>query len=108
MRRILVEKARRKRRIKHGAGMRRAPLDNVGSEDVDSQLDLIALDEALAKLADEAPEKAEVVRLRFFAGLSHGEVAEILGVSVITVKRHWRYARVWLHRQMEGSNLADR
>ena len=49
------------------------------------------------------PEKAEVVQLRFFAGLSHEEVAEILGVSTITVKRHWRYARVWLLRRMEGT-----
>jgi len=103
MRRILVEKARRKQRLKHGGEARRVPLDDVEIESAASQLDLLALDEALARLADEAPEKAEVVQLRFFAGLSHEEVAEILGVSTITVKRHWRYARVWLLRQMEGS-----
>ena len=102
MRRILVEKARRKQRLKHGGAVRRVPLDEVEIESAASQLDLLALDEALARLADEAPEKAEVVQLRFFAGLSHEEVAEILGVSTITVKRHWRYARVWLLRQMES------
>jgi RNA polymerase sigma factor (TIGR02999 family) len=103
MRRILVEKARRKRRLKHGGEAVRVPLDDVEIVSSASQLNLLALDEALSKLADEAPEKAEVVQLRFFAGLGHEEVAEILGVSTITVKRHWRYARVWLLRQMEGS-----
>lgn len=102
MRRILVEKARRKGRLKRGGNLDRVPLDQVEIEVETSQLDLLALDEALAKLASESPERAEIVRLRFFAGLSHEEVAELLGVSVVTVKRHWRYARVWLLRQMEG------
>ena len=62
----------------------------------------LALDEALTELAKEAPEQAQVIELRFFVGLTHEEVAEILGVSVITVKRYWRYARVWLQRRMEG------
>ena len=82
--------------------MRRAPLDDVEMAAAASQLDLLGLDEALTRLAEEAPEKAEVVQLRFFAGLSHEEVAKILDVSTITVKRHWRYARAWLLRQMEG------
>jgi RNA polymerase sigma factor (TIGR02999 family) len=102
MRRILVEKARRKGRLKRGGNLDRVPLDQVEIKVETSQLDLLALDEALAKLASESPERAEIVRLRFFAGLSHEEVAELLGVSVVTVKRHWRYARVWLLRQMEG------
>ena len=67
-----------------------------------SRLDLIALDEAVGKLMAESPEKAEIVQLRFFAGLSHEEIAQILGVSAITIKRHWRYARVWLLRHMKG------
>ena len=100
MRRILVESARRKRRLKRGGGLRRTPLDDVEIECPASQIDLLALSEALDKLACEAPEKAEVVQLRFFVGLSHEEVAAILGISTITAKRHWRYARVWLHRQM--------
>jgi len=58
------------------------------------------LDEAVTQLAREDPGKAELVKLRFFAGLSREEAAEVLGVSAVTVKRHWRYARVWLHRQM--------
>ena len=101
MRRILVEKARRKGRLKRGGDLNRAPLDDVEIEIAASQLDLLALDEALGRLASESPDKAEIVQLRFFAGLSHEEVAEILGVSAITIKRHWRYARVWLLRQME-------
>ena len=65
------------------------------------RLDLIALNEALERLAVEAPEKAEIVQLKYFAGLTHDEIAELLGVAPITVKRHWRFARAWLLRQME-------
>ena len=101
MKRILVEKARRKQRRKHGGGLHRTPLDEIEIESPASPLDLLALDEALAKLAQEDPEKAEVVQLRYFVGLSHEEVGDILGLSTVTVKRHWRYARVWLHRQMD-------
>jgi RNA polymerase sigma factor (TIGR02999 family) len=100
MRRILVESARRKKRLKRGGGLARDPLDDLAIESPASSLDLLALDEALTRLAQEDPEKAELVQLRFFAGLSHEEAAEVLGVSVVTVKRHWRYARVWLHRQI--------
>ena len=101
MRRILVENARRKKRHKHGGRMRRGPLEDLQIEAPASALDLLALDEALAKLAEHDPEKAEIVKLRYFAGLSHEEVAHVLGISTITAKRHWRYARVWLHRQVE-------
>ncbi|MBM4090720.1 MAG: hypothetical protein FJ276_15055 [Planctomycetes bacterium] len=75
-------------------------LDDVAIEAPASSLDLLALDEAVTQLAREDPGKAELVKLRFFAGLSREEAAEVLGVSAVTVKRHWRYARVWLHRQM--------
>ena len=102
MRRILVEKSRRKRRLKRGGEVNRVPLEDVEIEVEATQLDLLALDEALGKLAADSPEKAEIVQLRFFAGLSHEEVAALLGISIITVKRHWRYARVWLLRQMNG------
>ena len=104
MRRILVENARRKKQLKRGGGLHRTPLDDIEIESPASQLDLIALDEALKRLIDEDPKKAELVQLRFFAGLSHEEAADILGISTITAKRYWRYARVWLHRQMEGSD----
>jgi RNA polymerase sigma factor (TIGR02999 family) len=103
MRRILVENARRKKRLKRGGDKHRALLEEVEATATTSKLDVLALNEALGKLAVESPEKAEVVQLRFFCGLSYEEVAEILGVSTITVKRHWRYARVWLLRQMEGN-----
>jgi RNA polymerase sigma factor (TIGR02999 family) len=104
MRRILVESARRKQSLKRGAGVRRTTLDDVAVECEVPQDDLLALDEALAKLAKEDPQKAEVVRLRFFCGLSHEEAGEVLGVSAVTVKRHWRYARAWLHRQLHPSS----
>ncbi len=102
MRRILVENARRKHRRKHGGAMERELMRDVPVEQTSSALDLLALDEALARFRLEEPEKAEIVKLRYFAGLSHDEIAQILGVSTITVKRHWRYARAWLHRHMEG------
>ncbi len=104
MRRILVESARRKKSLKRGAGVRRTPLDDVAVECEVPQDDLLALDEALARLAKEDSQKAEVVRLRFFAGLSHEEAGEVLGVSAVTVKRHWRYARAWLHKQLHPSS----
>jgi len=103
MRRILVERARRKGCIKRGGDFHRVPLDQVVIETRGPQLDLVALDEALDALAAESPEKAEVVQLRYFAGLGQQEIAELLGVSTITVKRHWRYARAWLLRRIEGS-----
>ena len=87
--------------------MRRVSLDQVVLAGDTANLDLLALDEALAMLAREDSEKAEIVRLRFFAGLSHAEIARILGVSTITVKRHWRYARVWLHRQLEHNRTSS-
>jgi RNA polymerase sigma factor (TIGR02999 family) len=103
MRRILVERARRKGRLKRGGEQNRIPLGDVEIAIEGSRLDLLALDEALRNLAAESPDLAEIVQLRFFAGLSHEEIAEMLGVSTITVKRHWRYARVWLLQQMEGN-----
>ena len=107
MRRILVDRARRKGRIKRGRDFQRVPLDQVVIKTNRPQLDLLALDEALDAFAKESPEKAEVVQLRYFAGLGHEEIAELMGVSTITVKRHWRYARAWLLRRIEGNLSAD-
>jgi RNA polymerase sigma factor (TIGR02999 family) len=103
MRRILVENARRKRRRKHGGGLVRVDLDEA---DLACRLppeDLLALDEAMARLAAEDPLKARLVQLRFFAGLSLEEAAGVLGVSAVTAKRYWRYARAWLHRAVSGT-----
>jgi RNA polymerase sigma factor (TIGR02999 family) len=98
MRRILIESARRKKRLKHGAGFERVALDNIEIASQAPADDLLALDEAMTRLAAEDPVKARLVELRFFAGLSVEEAADVLGISAITAKRYWRYARAWLHR----------
>jgi RNA polymerase sigma factor (TIGR02999 family) len=95
MRRILVDSARRKGRPKHGGDRQQVDLDQALSV-ADPREDLVALDDALAKLAAQEPIKAEVVKLRYFAGLSVEETARCLGISPATVKRHWTVARAWL------------
>ena len=98
MRRILVERARRKGRRKRGGGWQRWDVQlgeaAVGGPDVD----LVAVDEALTELAREHPEKAELVKLRYFAGMTLAEAASALGISTATADRRWRYARAWLAR----------
>jgi RNA polymerase sigma factor (TIGR02999 family) len=103
MRRILIERARRKRRRIHGGGRQRRelPPDLVASPEPDE--DLLALDAALARLAERDPVKARLVELRYFAGLSGETAAEILGISARTADRYWVYARAWLRREMEGA-----
>jgi RNA polymerase sigma factor (TIGR02999 family) len=100
MRRILVEQARRKHRVRHGGGLHRIDLDSQiqSSSEVDDNL--LALDEALERLAAEEPEAAAVVKLRYFAGLTIEEAALALNISVRTVNRHWAYARAWLYQQL--------
>ena len=100
MRRILIDRARRRRRLKHGAGRQRVDLDGLELTLADPPDELCALDDALTKLADEHPEKARLVTLRYFGGLSHEEAAQALGISTSTADRHWAYARAWLYRQM--------
>lgn len=106
MRRILVEKARRKRRHKHGGGRCRVEFDEADCIGRMPPAELLALDEALTRLAAEDPVKARLVQLRFFAGLSHEEAARALGVSTVTAKRYWRYSRAWLHREVSGTSEA--
>jgi len=108
MRRILVDRARRNRRQKHGGDLDRVPLDDVPIESPADALDLLALDDALSRLAQEQPEHAEVVQLRYFAGLSHDEIADLLDVSVETVHRRWRFARAWLHRAIDGQGEPEK
>lgn len=102
MRRILIDTARRKNRQRHGGGMERTSWEGLelaaGMEDQQ----LLALDEALDHLAVHDPKKAEVVKLRFFAGLTNEQAAQALGISEPTVKRHWAYARAWLFRAMNS------
>jgi RNA polymerase sigma factor (TIGR02999 family) len=102
MRRILVENARRKRREKHGGGRQRVDLDERTMVGQMPPEDLLALDEALTKFAADEPVKARLVQLRFFAGLSLDEASQVLGVSAVTAKRYWRYAKAWLHREIAG------
>ena len=102
MRRILIERARRRRALKHGAGMERCDVD--GLEIAGPKLDddrLLAVHEALDRLAAEEPQKAELVKLRFFAGLTLGQTAEVLGLSERTAKRHWAYAKAWLFEAID-------
>jgi RNA polymerase sigma factor (TIGR02999 family) len=100
MRRILVENARRKKRLRHGGGLQRVDLAEV---DVPSPIpddELLALDEALNKLAQNNPDAVELVQLCFFAGLTQAEAAQQLGVSRATAERTWAFARAWLFREM--------
>lgn len=103
MRRILVEQARRKKSQKHGGQRRRVCLDEVATlaaEDENASEDLLALDKALALLEAEEPARAELVKLRYFAGLTLEQASESLGISVATAKRHWVYARAWLYGEI--------
>src|SRR5262249_22504507 len=102
MRRILVERARRKRSEKHGGLLRRHELEEVAIAAQSPTDDLLAIDEALTRLEAADPPKAELVKLRYFAGLSIEDAARALGISSATAKRHWAYARAWLFRQVEG------
>ena len=102
MRRILIDKARRKHRLRHGEGLVRVDLDKV---DVASNSDddtLLRVDAALEKLAQEEKVKAELVKLRFFIGLSIAEAGQNLGLSASTVKRYWAYARAWLYEELKN------
>jgi RNA polymerase sigma factor (TIGR02999 family) len=109
MRRILVDKARRKRTVKHGGGRARVDLDAAGSFADDSPSEeLLALDEAIDRLAALDPHKARLVKLRYFAGLTMREAAEALGVSIATAERHWTFARSWLYAELNDSDSTDR
>ena len=108
MRRILVEQARRKQRLKRGGERRRIPLESIELECELTPDELLALDEAIERLELEEPEKAKVVQLRFFVGMNHEEVANVLRISAVTARRHWRFARAWLRREMrEGPENED-
>ena len=104
MRRILIDNARRKNSLKHGGGNQKADIDNAELAIEEPSEDIIALDEALAKLAVEDPVKANLVKLRYFAGLTIEQAADILGISRATADRYWSYSRVWLfHETSKGA-----
>jgi RNA polymerase sigma factor (TIGR02999 family) len=98
MRRILIENARRKHRLKRGGQRQRIEIEDGEMSIEGPSHDLIAVDEALTKLAQTDKEKAELVKLRYFAGLTVEQAAEVLGISPTTAKREWAYARAWLYR----------
>jgi len=104
MRRILIDKARRKQRIKHGGVKERIELDGLEIAIEGPSTDIIALDEALSRLSDEDSVKADLVKLRYFAGLTLEQAAEMLDISRATAERYWSYARAWLfHEINKGS-----
>ena len=103
MRRILIDRARRKKTQRHGGGFERVSFDfedlNVAAPSADDQL--LAMNEALDKFAVEHPVQADLVKLRYFAGLTNEEVAEVLGVSLSTIKNYWAFSRAWLLNEIE-------
>ncbi len=100
LRRVLVDHARAHKRQKRGGGKPTIPLSDVTPLVPLPDLDLMALDEALKKLAEDEPREARIVEMRFFAGLTLEEIAVVLGVNEKTVRRHWNYAKAWLYREV--------
>jgi RNA polymerase sigma factor (TIGR02999 family) len=107
MRRILIDNARRKATARRGGAMRRQALDPDAAAIPEPREDLLALDEALDRLEAEDPLKANLVKLRYFVGLSLAEAAAALDLSERTAGRHWAYARAWLRRAVEGSQKKE-
>ncbi|MBM4024970.1 MAG: sigma-70 family RNA polymerase sigma factor [Planctomycetes bacterium] len=100
MRRIVVENARRKRRQKHGDGLKRVDFDKIEAAAEELPENVLALDEALARLSEEDPLAAELVKMRYFAGLTLAQTAQALGVSPRTADRCWAYAKAWLYHEI--------
>lgn len=103
MRRILIDRARRKHTQRHGGGYQRVDFEglNLAAPPVDDQL--LAVNEALDKFALEHPVQAELVKLKYFAGLTNEEVSEVMGISVSTAKNYWTFSRAWLLNEIEGA-----
>ncbi len=101
MRRILVENARRKRRVKHGGELQRVEMTTLDVATLSDEGHLLAVDEALDKLAERDPLGAQLIKLRFFAGLSNVEAARLLEIPERTAKRTWAYARAWLYEELK-------
>jgi RNA polymerase sigma factor (TIGR02999 family) len=107
MRRILVESARRKARLKHGGGRERREIDEADAIAISDPIDLIALDEALEKLSVEDKVKADLVKLRYFAGLTAEQAGRVLGISRATADRYWTFARSWLYNEMSEDGAPE-
>jgi RNA polymerase sigma factor (TIGR02999 family) len=102
MRRILVDKARRKRTERHGGAHQRVEMPEIGSAVMDNDDRVLVVNEALEKFAALDPQKAELVKLRYFVGMTIEQAAEALGLSERTAKRHWAFARAWLHEEIKA------
>jgi RNA polymerase sigma factor (TIGR02999 family) len=107
MRRILTDHARQRSYGKHGGGLRRVVLDDVPDIAARSDAEIVAVDEALVELKEVDEELAKIVELRFFGGLEHDEIAAVLGVSNVTVRRRFRIAKAWLYRRLSGRDAVD-
>lgn len=105
MRRIVIENARHRKRLKRGGQHTRVDLESACSIQESDDLDLLALDEALARFAATEPLKADLVKLRFFAGLTMPQAAEALGVSLATAERYWTFAKAWLYAELADEPL---
>ena len=101
MRRILVDQARKKRNQRHGGGLRRLPMENVDIAAPEPPLDLLAVNEALERFEQMDKVAADLVKLRYYAGLTIPQAAEALGISSTTADRYWAYARAWLHSELK-------
>jgi len=102
MREILIDQARNKSRLKRGGGLRRVTADDAMLWVEPPEQDMLALNQALERLETDDRRKGEIVNLRFFAGLTTEQTAEVLGVSTRTIEREWRYCRAWLYDQLQG------
>jgi RNA polymerase sigma factor (TIGR02999 family) len=102
MRRILIDRARQKLSLKRGAGAARVNLEDLEVAVAADDETLLAVDEALARLAKEDRDAAEFIKMRFFAGLTTTEAAQVLGIHERTARRHWRFARGWLYQELRG------
>ncbi len=104
MRRILVDRARSKASLRHGGGCRRVDIEHVTVAYEDADDTVFAVHEALDKLAAQHPRKAQIVKLRYFIGMTHQEVADVLGIAEPTVRQDWAYARSWLYAELKSQH----
>jgi RNA polymerase sigma factor (TIGR02999 family) len=104
MRRVLIDNARRRRSQRRGGKAERRSLEGLAAASLGSDDELLAVNEALARLHQVAPAKAELVKLRYFGGLTIPEAAQVLGISITTANRYWAYARAWLHEELAAGS----
>jgi RNA polymerase sigma factor (TIGR02999 family) len=104
MRRILVDNARRKRALRHGGGLQRVEMPEIKGHEAATDDQILAVNEALERFSEKDPQKANLVKLRYFVGMTIEEAAKAIGISAPTAKRHWAYARAWLAEEMKAAN----